>query len=96
MNSYKKLITVLVFCTVNIAMCAYGQEAQGKSDEHKFHFAIEPSAGFPFSNARKDVLVIPTSEISSEKLGEITEDMAVMGRILDKQIPERTCQTVCP
>jgi hypothetical protein len=61
-----------------------------KDDEHKFHFAVEPSMGFPFSNARKDVLVIPSSEISSEKFGEITEDMAVMGRILDKQIPEQT------
>jgi hypothetical protein len=61
-----------------------------KDDEHNFHLAVAPSTDFPFSYARKDVLVIPSSEISSEKLGEITEDMAVMNRILDKQIPERT------
>jgi hypothetical protein len=61
-----------------------------KNDKHNFNFAFSPSTGFPFSNARKDVLVIPSSEISSEKLDEITEDMTVMGRILDKQVPEQT------
>jgi hypothetical protein len=46
----------------------------------------------PFGNQSRDVLVIPASEMGTEKIGEITEDMAVMSRILEKQLHEENEQ----
>jgi hypothetical protein len=59
-----------------------------KSGEKPFIYSFN----MPFGNQSRDVLVIPASEMGAEKIGEITEDMAVMSRILEKQLHEKNEQ----
>lgn len=59
-------------------------KAKAKKHEKPFVYSFS----MPFGSKCRDVLVIPSSEIRAEKIGEITEDMAVMSRILEKQVRE--------
>ncbi len=103
MKSCKLMIVISAISILIATVTGFGQEtdeSEGVMRTLKFKFkdkkSEEPfvySFNMPFGNPSRDVLVIPASEMGVEKIGEITEDMAVMSRILEKQLQEETEQS---
>jgi hypothetical protein len=104
MKSYKATIVISAISILTAAGAGFGQEVnmpegalQKLKDAFKFKDKEERkpfmySFNMPFGNQSRDVLVIPASEMGAEKIGEITEDMAVMSSILEKQLYEENEQ----
>ena len=105
MKSYKTMIVISAISILTAAGASFGQETnmtEGALQKLKSAFKFKDkeerkpfiySFNMPFGNQSRDVLVIPAFEMGAEKIGEITEDMAVMSRILEKKLHEENEQS---
>jgi hypothetical protein len=99
------MIVISAISILTAAGAGFGQETnipEGRMQKLKDVFKLKDkeerkpfiySFNMPFGNQSRDVLVIPASEMGAEKIGEITEDMAVMSRILEKHLHEENEQS---